>query len=144
MPCSTATTPSAVKRANGTIILSLITGTVTDGDKTAAISLTPVTVQQPITFNPKLSLTAEVMFSHIRSQQPGGLTDAQIKDNAQQSLRSRNWFDIKWTTPALILNYQLNEKHKMEYQTVCHYWRQKQCRLSTSHYMLKTASIPPP
>lgn len=63
-------------------------------------------------FNPKLSLTAEVMHSHIRSQQPGGLTDAQIKDNAQQSFRSRNWFDIKWTTPALILNYQLNESTK--------------------------------
>jgi Fe(3+) dicitrate transport protein len=63
-------------------------------------------------FNPKLSLTAEVMFSHIRSQQPGGLTDTQINDNAQQSLRSRNWFDIKWTTPALIFNYQVNENTK--------------------------------
>ncbi|HQX72773.1 MAG TPA: TonB-dependent receptor [Chitinophagaceae bacterium] len=63
-------------------------------------------------FNPKLSLTAEVMFSHIRSQQPGGLTDLQIDLDAQQSFRSRNWFDIKWTTPALILNYQLNESTK--------------------------------
>ncbi|MBK9382880.1 MAG: TonB-dependent receptor [Chitinophagaceae bacterium] len=63
-------------------------------------------------FNPKLSLTAEVMFSHIRSQQPGGLTDLQIDLDAQQSFRSRNWFDIKWTTPVLILNYQLNESTK--------------------------------
>lgn len=63
-------------------------------------------------FTPKISLTAEVMRSQIRSQQPGGLTDAQLNDNAQQSLRSRNWFDIKWTTPALILNYKLNEKTK--------------------------------
>ncbi|HLF47506.1 MAG TPA: TonB-dependent receptor [Chitinophagaceae bacterium] len=60
--------------------------------------------------NPRLSLTTELMHSHIRSQQPGGLTDAQIKDDAQQSFRSRNWFDIKWTTPALILNYNLHEK----------------------------------
>ena len=59
---------------------------------------------------PKLSLTAEVMHSHIRSQQPGGLTDIQIEENAQQSFRSRNWFDIKWTTPALILNFSINEK----------------------------------
>ena len=58
---------------------------------------------------PKLSLTAEVMHSHIRSQQPGGLTDDQLKENSKQSLRSRNWFDIKWTTPAFILNYSLNE-----------------------------------
>lgn len=61
-------------------------------------------------FTDKFSLTAEVMRSHIRSQQPGGLTDAQIKQDAQQSFRSRNWFDITWTTPALIANYQINEK----------------------------------
>jgi Fe(3+) dicitrate transport protein len=63
-------------------------------------------------FSDKLSLSAEVMRSHIRSQQPGGLTDAQIQRNTQQSLRSRNWFDITWTTPALILNYQMNANTK--------------------------------
>ena len=61
-------------------------------------------------FTPKLSLKAEVMHSHIRSQQAGGLTDAQIKNDAQQSFRSRNWFDIKWTTPAFILNYAISDK----------------------------------
>lgn len=61
-------------------------------------------------FTPKFSLSTELMHSHIRSQQPGGLTDDQVKQNAQQSFRSRNWFDIKWTTPALIANYQINEK----------------------------------
>jgi len=59
---------------------------------------------------PKFSLSAELMHSHIRSQQAGGLTDAQVEQNAQQSFRSRNWFDIKWTTPALIANYQISEK----------------------------------
>lgn len=59
-------------------------------------------------FTPKFSLTGEIMQSHIRSQQPGGLTDAQVYDDAQQSVRSRNWFDIKWTTPAVIANYQIN------------------------------------
>ncbi len=58
----------------------------------------------------KFSLTAEVMRSHTRSQQAGGLTDEQFQQDAKQSLRSRNWFDILWTTPALIANYQLNEK----------------------------------
>ena len=58
----------------------------------------------------KFSLTAEIMRSHIRSQQPGGLTDAQIKQEAEKSFRSRNWFDITWTTPAVIANYQINEK----------------------------------
>ncbi len=68
-------------------------------------------------FTPKLSLSAEVMHSHIRSQQAGGLTDVQLETNlptgqagAQQSFRSRNWFDITWTTPAIIANYQINDK----------------------------------
>ena len=60
-------------------------------------------------FTPKFSLSAEVMHSHIRSQQPGGLTDTQVEQDAQQSFRSRNWFDITWTTPALIANYKFNE-----------------------------------
>lgn len=59
-------------------------------------------------FNPKASLTAELMRYNMRSQQPGGLTDSLFKINAQQSLRSRNWFDITWTTPALIFNYNFN------------------------------------
>ncbi len=63
-------------------------------------------------FTSKFSLTAELMRTHIRSQQPGGLTDARAQQDAQQSLRSRNWFDITWTTPALIANYQINERTK--------------------------------
>ncbi len=61
-------------------------------------------------FTPKVSLTAEVMRSNIRSQQAGGLTDAQVQQNAKASFRSRNWFDITWTTPALVLNYAISEK----------------------------------
>lgn len=61
------------------------------------------------TINPKFFITAEIMQSHIRSQQAGGLTDAQVKQDAQQSFRSRNWFDITWTTPALIAQWQPNK-----------------------------------
>ena len=60
--------------------------------------------------SPKFSLTAELMHSHIRSQQAGGLTVSMLYADAQQSLRARNWFDITWTNPALIANYQVNEK----------------------------------
>ncbi len=58
-------------------------------------------------FTPRFSLTAEIMRSHIRSQQPGGLPDSLLYADAQKSFRSRNWFDITWTTPALIANYQV-------------------------------------
>lgn len=62
---------------------------------------------------PKFSITGELMHSHIRSQQAGGLTDAQLYSDARQSFRSRNWFDIKWTTPAVILNYSFSEKARL-------------------------------
>ena len=58
---------------------------------------------------PKFSLTAELMHSHIRSQQAGGLTDSLFHVDAQQSFRERNWFDIVWNNPAIIANYQINE-----------------------------------
>ncbi|MCX8019751.1 MAG: TonB-dependent receptor [Chitinophagaceae bacterium] len=49
-----------------------------------------------------VSLTAELTYFTMRSQQPGGLTDLQIRQNPRQSFRSRNWFDISWTLPALM------------------------------------------
>lgn len=60
-------------------------------------------------FTKQLSLSLELMHSHTRSQQAGGLTDAQIKQNAKQSFRSRNWMDIKWTTPAINIQYEMND-----------------------------------
>ncbi len=63
-------------------------------------------------FTPRFSLSAELMRSHIRSQQPGGLTDSGLYENSQQSIRRRNWFDITWTTPAIIANYTFNEKSR--------------------------------
>lgn len=59
--------------------------------------------------SPKFSLTAEIMHQHVRSQQAGGLPDSLLYADAQKSLRSRNWFDITWTTPALIANYVIND-----------------------------------
>ena len=60
-------------------------------------------------FTNQFSLSFELMHSHIRSQQAGGLSDEQITKNAKQSFRARNWFDIKWTTPAITLQYQIND-----------------------------------
>jgi Fe(3+) dicitrate transport protein len=60
-------------------------------------------------FNQKFSLTAEVMYQHIRSQQSGGLPDSLLYTDTQKSFRSRNWFDVSWTTPALIANYIFND-----------------------------------
>lgn len=59
-------------------------------------------------FNKKWSITGELMSFHSKSQQPGGLTDSLFSLNPKISLRKRNWFDIKWMTPAIILNYNRN------------------------------------
>jgi Fe(3+) dicitrate transport protein len=61
----------------------------------------------------RFSLTGEIMHSHIRSQQAGGLTDSLFRVNPRQSFRERNWFDITWTTPALIANYLLSSKTRL-------------------------------
>lgn len=61
----------------------------------------------------KFSITAEIMRSHIRSQQPGGLTDSLFNINAKQSLRNRNWIDITWTTAAIIANYSFNDHQRL-------------------------------
>ncbi len=61
-------------------------------------------------FKNNVAITFELMHSHMRSKQAGGLTDQQIIINAQQSERGRNWFDITWTTPAIIVNYELNKQ----------------------------------
>lgn len=63
--------------------------------------------------SPGFSVTAEIMHSHIRSQQPGGLTDTQLARDARQSLRSRNWFDVTWTTPALVANYTISKNTRL-------------------------------
>lgn len=64
-------------------------------------------------FTDKFSVTAELMRNNMRSQQPGGLTDVQIKQDSKQSFRSRNWFDVTWTTAALISNYKFSETSRL-------------------------------
>ena len=61
---------------------------------------------------PKWNITVELMQSHIRSQQPGGLTDIEVETNSKQSFRSRNWFYITWTNPAISLQYDINDHSK--------------------------------
>jgi Fe(3+) dicitrate transport protein len=59
--------------------------------------------------NKKLSIVSEITYSHMRSQQPGGLTDSSFIQNAKQSVRGRNWFDITWINPVVSFLYTINE-----------------------------------
>lgn len=61
----------------------------------------------------KLKLGAEYTHFSYTAQQPGGLTDAQFKSNHLQSLRTRNWFNIRWDILALTANYEINDKSRI-------------------------------
>lgn len=63
--------------------------------------------------NDKLKLGIDFLDYSMLSQQPGGLTDLQFKQNAQQSLRSRNWMNIEWKTLAATVDYILNKNTKL-------------------------------
>lgn len=60
----------------------------------------------------KLKVGLEFTHFDYRSQQPGGLTDAQFAQDHLQSFRSRNWFNIQWNMLALNTDYTINEKSR--------------------------------
>lgn len=68
-----------------------------------------------VTYAPsdKLNMSFQIMQSSLRSQQPGGLTDAELYSNPTTSHRTRNWFDISWLTPAFILNYNFSSRTRL-------------------------------
>jgi Fe(3+) dicitrate transport protein len=55
----------------------------------------------------KINLGIEYSKMDYKSQQPGGLTDQQFKENHRQSSRERNWFGAPFETVALTFDYQI-------------------------------------
>ena len=68
-------------------------------------------------FNEKVKVKAEYTHSDMLSQQAGGLTDVQFQDNAQQSLRARNWMSIPWNLMNVQLDINASEKFQLEIKT---------------------------
>lgn len=58
-------------------------------------------------------------FSHMYylTQQGGGLTDEQFIEDHLQSTRSRNWFRVSWTLPALTFEYAVSQNVKIYSRT---------------------------
>jgi Fe(3+) dicitrate transport protein len=63
--------------------------------------------------NQKLEVGFDYTFMDYLAQQPGGLTDSEFRQDAQQSKRDRNWFKVKWNLMALTLDYRLGERTKL-------------------------------
>jgi Fe(3+) dicitrate transport protein len=68
-------------------------------------------------FNEKVKVKAEYTHSDMLSQQPGGLTDTQFQQNAQQSFRARNWIHIPWNMMNVQLDIVSSEKFQLELKT---------------------------
>ncbi len=61
----------------------------------------------------KLKFILDFSYFTYLAHQPGGLTDAMFKDDASQSIRERNWFNVDWNLPSLTVDYSFNTKLKI-------------------------------
>ena len=58
-------------------------------------------------------IKADYTYMHYLAHQPGGLTDAQFKENPRTSIRERNWFSVDWNLYALQFDYKFSENLRM-------------------------------
>lgn len=65
----------------------------------------------------RLKAGIEITHFNYLSRQPGGLTDAQFAADPYQSLRRRNWLEVKWNMAALNLDYTISEKSRLNIKT---------------------------
>lgn len=62
----------------------------------------------------KLSMNTQYTYMYYVSQQAGGLTDNQFKENPSQSNRSRNYFKVNWNLISLQLKYKATAKSQIQ------------------------------
>lgn len=65
---------------------------------------------------PKFKITGEYTLMKYLAQQPGGLTDAQFKEDASVSVRARNWFKVDWNLISLNMDYVFNEHTRLNWR----------------------------
>ncbi len=56
----------------------------------------------------KINIAGEYTNMNYKSQQPGGLTDVQFKENHRQSFRERNWFGAPFNVASLTVKYDIS------------------------------------
>jgi Fe(3+) dicitrate transport protein len=65
--------------------------------------------------SPKFKITGEYTLMKYLAQQPGGLTDAQFKEDPSVSVRARNWFKVDWNLVSLNMDYAFNEHTRLNW-----------------------------
>ncbi len=63
--------------------------------------------------NKKMKLQLEYTHMNQLVHQPGGLTDSMFANDAKQSLRNRNWFNLLWNMPALSFDYKISNNQSL-------------------------------
>ena len=63
--------------------------------------------------NEKLKVGLEYTHMYYLAKQPGGLTDAAFAQDAQQSIRERNWFQVSWNLLAVTADYKISDQLKL-------------------------------
>ncbi|MCW9713161.1 TonB-dependent receptor [Aliifodinibius salicampi] len=66
-----------------------------------------------IDITPDFTITPEYTHMYYLAHQPGGLTDAQFRNDPSQSHRERNWFKVNWNLFALDADYIFNSKTRI-------------------------------
>ena len=67
--------------------------------------------------NDRLGISLEITHMDYLAQQPGGLDDATFLSNPDTSFRSRNWFRVNWNIAAFNLDYNFNQRTKLNSRT---------------------------
>jgi Fe(3+) dicitrate transport protein len=65
-------------------------------------------------FNAKGSLALQFSRVNFKEKDAGGLNDAQFNADSRQATRTRNYFDPEINIPALLFNYNLSNRTKLE------------------------------
>lgn len=60
-------------------------------------------------FTEQLEIGFEYTILKYLAQQPGGMIDAQFKQDPRQSFRTRNWFSILWNLPSISIDYNFDK-----------------------------------
>ncbi len=66
--------------------------------------------------NERMEISANVTNFDMLSQQPGGLSDAQILVDPSISNRSRNWFSTPWLTGNIKFNWDIDRSSRLQIQ----------------------------
>ena len=66
---------------------------------------------------PKLKVGLQYTYMDYLAQQAGGLQDFEFEQDARQSKRARNWFQVNWNLAAMTLDYRISDNTKINSRT---------------------------